>query len=567
MNNRSFSFASLKGDIFGGFTAGIVALPLALAFGVASGAGVNAGLYGAIALGFFAALCGGTPTQISGPTGPMTVIFASTLAVFPPTASGELSPAIFTVVFLAGMLQILFGWLKLGGFVRYIPYPVISGFMSGIGVIIILLQLHPLLGVPSVSAPLDAIMRLPGAFQHADLASLGLGCLAMAIVFLTPARVTRTVPSPLLALLAGTLLAVFLHLDVPSIGEIPSGLPQLHVPFWGLGHLTLAHIQKLVPLALALAVLGSMDSLLTSVVADSMTKTHHRSNRELVGQGIGNMAAALVGGLPGAGATMRTVINIKAGGTTRISGMMHALLLTGILLGLGKYAAHIPMAVLAGILIKVGIDIMDYRLLKLARCVPKQDFAVMVTVFLITVFVDLIVAVGVGVTLAALLICYQIAQQARIQVEDASSPWQNDLERDIESKTRHSIRVITINGPFFFGSTARMQENINALIGAKVVVINCLAVPFIDLSGYFTLSEMLSGLIHERIKPIIIFKNDTAMYNQMIDLGYGKLLGEDGIQSNYNSALNLAGKYLEEIHQKEEEKKARKRGEKTGQTT
>ncbi|MGI6639435.1 MAG: SulP family inorganic anion transporter [Desulfobulbus sp.] len=535
---KPYSFRTVKGDFFGGLTAGIVALPLALAFGVASGAGAAAGLYGAIALGFFAALLGGTPTQVSGPTGPMTVIFATAIVAFPGNTS-----AIFAVVFIAGAVQIIFGCLKVGSVVRYIPYPVISGFMSGIGVIIILLQLHPLLGAPSVSAPLESIMKLPAVLAQTDLYSLGLGCITMVIVFFTPPKVTRTVPSPLLALVVGSLLVALFNIPVAKIGKIPAGLPSLTLPLF-----SIELLPQIVTMALALAVLGSIDSLLTSVVADSITKTKHNSNKELVGQGIGNVAASLIGGLPGAGATMRTVVNIKAGGTTRVSGIIHALLLVAILLGLGPYAALIPLPVLAGILMKVGFDILDYRLLKIVRRIPRQDFAVMLAVFLITVFVDLIVAVGVGITLSSLMLTYRISRQAQIDVQGVvpHQAWQNDLERSLEEETKHGIRAVSINGPFFFGTTGKMQEHISKLIGTKVVIINCLDVPFIDLSGYFALAEMISRLNDEHIKPIVVFKNGMGMRKQMIAMGYGSLLGADGIQTDYNDALQLAWEYLED---------------------
>lgn len=535
---KSYSFGTFKGDFFGGLTAGIVALPLALAFGVASGAGAAAGLYGAFALGLFAALLGGTPTQVSGPTGPMTVIFATAIVAFPGNTS-----AIFAVVFIAGAVQIIFGCLKVGSVVRYIPYPVISGFMSGIGVIIILLQLHPLLGAPSVSAPLESIMKLPAVLAYTDLYSLGLGCITMIIVFFTPPKVTRTVPSPLLALVVGSLLVALFDIPVAKIGEIPAGLPSLILPLF-----SIELLPQVITMALALAVLGSIDSLLTSVVADSITKTKHNSNKELVGQGLGNIAASLIGGLPGAGATMRTVVNIKAGGTTRVSGIIHALLLVAILLGLGPYAALIPLPVLAGILMKVGFDILDYRLLKIVRRIPRQDFAVMLAVFLITVFVDLIVAVGVGITLSSLMLTYRISKQSQINVQGVVShqPWQNDLERSLEEETKYGIRAVSINGPFFFGTTGKMQEHISKLIGTKVVIINCLDVPFIDLSGYFALAEMISRLNDEHIKPIVVFKNGSGMRKQMIAMGYESMLGADGIQTDYNDALQLAWEYLED---------------------
>lgn len=534
--DRSYSLNSLKGDIFGGLTAGIVALPLALAFGVASGFGAAAGIYGAIAVGFFAALLGGTRTQVSGPTGPMTVIFAASIAAFPDTPA-----AVAAIVFLAGAIQLLFGYLKVGALVRFMPYPVISGFMSGIGVIIVLLQLHPLLGAAAVSSPLEAVLLLPASIANADLSSVALAAVTMAVVFFTPPALSRTIPSPLLALIIGTAMAVLLQLPAATIGEISSGLPNFTLPL-----VPVTLLPKIIPMALALAVLGMIDSLLTSLVADSMTKTRHDSNRELLGQGIGNMTAALLGGLPGAGATMRTVVNIKAGGTTRLSGMIHSLLLLAILLGLGRYTAFIPLPVLAGILMKVGFDILDYRFLRMLRRVPRQDLTVMCTVFVITVFVDLIVAVGVGVTLASLMITYRIARQANVDVKGVPShDWHDDLERSLEQETEYGIRALTVNGPFFFGTMAKMQEQISRLIGTRVVIINCLNVPFIDLSGYFALSEMIDRLKNDNIKPLVVVNEGAGMRRQMIDMGYGDLLGPDGIQTDYNVALHLAWDYLQ----------------------
>ena len=534
---NTYTLKTLRGDLFGGLTAGIVALPLALAFGVSSGFGAVAGLYGAIAVGFFAALFGGTPTQVSGPTGPMSVIFAAAIVAFPDNTA-----AVLGVVLLAGLFQIIFGFLKVGIFVRYIPYPVISGFMSGIGVIIILIQLHPLLGAPSVASPLDALLRLPDALARVDIYSVLLALVTMLIIFGCPTKITRIIPSPLLALLGGSLLAVILNLPVATIGAIPSGLPSFALPIF-----SLALLPKIIPMALALAVLGVMDSLLTSVVADSMTKTNHESNRELIGQGIGNIAASLIGGLPGAGATMRTVINIKAGGTSRISGMTHSVFLVFVLLGIGPFAAQIPLPVLAGILMKVGLDILDYRLLRMIKRVPRQDLAVMATVFTMTVFVDLIAAVGVGVTLASLMITYRISNQSKIDVQGvAHHEWHRDLEKSLEEETEYGIRTLSVRGAFFFGTTAKMQDQVSKLIGTKVVIINCLDVPFMDLSGFFALSEMIDRLRHEKIKPIVVVNEGVGIRQQMMTMGYGDLLGSDGIQTDYNVALHLAWEYLED---------------------
>jgi SulP family sulfate permease len=410
----------------------------------------------------------------------MTIVAASAVAVFP----GH--PQYIIAVFLiAGVGQIILGSARLGTFVRFIPYPVVSGFMNGIGVIIILLQLEPLLGLPSVSSPMAALLGLGSALGNFQGQSLMLGLLTIAIVFLIPARITRVVPSPLIALLVGTAIAWEGHFDVAMIGAIPSTLPHPTMPAF-----EVSQVGRIVGLGLALSILGTIDSLLTSVVADSLTREKHDSNRELVGQGVGNMISAILGGLPGAGATMRTVVNIKAGGTTRVSGVIHALLLLAILLGLGPLASHIPMAVLAGILVKVGVDIIDYRLLSLVKRAPRADLLVMVVVFGVTVFIDLIVAVGVGVTLAAAMVAVRTARQCSVSVSEVEDKPHDDKAEDaIQRETDYGIQVLTIRGPFFFGTTANMQDKFSSMLGTRVLVVNCLDVPFMDISAVFALGR------------------------------------------------------------------------------
>ncbi len=474
-------FSRVRGDFFGGLTAGIVALPLALAFGVASGAGAAAGLYGAIALGLIAALFGGTRMQISGPTGPMTVVFASTLVA----VGGNLQMAMAAVL-VGGALQILLAAFKAGALVRFIPYPVVSGFMSGIGIIIILLQIAPLLGANPVAAPISALIGVPRTIASAELQALFLGGMTLLIVFRMPMWVSRVVPAPLVALIAMTLLSVAGGFEVPVIGEIPMGLPDLALPSF-----TIETWTTVLVLGATLALLGSIDSLLTSLVADSVTRTRHEPNRELVGQGIGNMLCALVGGLPGAGATMRTVVNIKAGGRGRLSGVTHALFLLALLLGAAPLATQIPLAVLAGILIKVGVDILDYRMLKLVRTAPRTDLAVMGGVFGLTVFVDLIVAVAAGVASSMGLIIRQLARQASFRVWPAGEGEGSTMEDE--------IRVLEVDGPFFFGSTSQMLDRVDQVMGTRGVVFDCMRVPFMDLSAEFALEEMIERLTSLRI--------------------------------------------------------------------
>lgn len=482
---------NIKGNLFGGMTAAIIALPLALAFGVASGLGATAGLYGAIILGFTAALFGGTATQISGPTGPMTVLIASAIVAL----HGDLG-LIAATIFLAGLFQILFGFLKIGRFVRYIPYPVISGFMSGIGAIIIILQINPYLGLESDASVLHALLTLPGNIAQANVAALALATAALAIVFYTPASISRWLPSPLIALVVLTPVSALFDLPVATIGDIPSALPEVIFPSF-----TLHQISVIVPLAFTLALLGTIDSLLTSIVADSLTQTRHHPNRELFGQGLGNALCAFVGALPGAGATMRTVINIKSGGSGRLSGMSHALALLAIVLFFAPLAAAIPLAVLSGILVKVGLDILDYRFIQVWKESPRHDLAIMGTVFFVTVFIDLITAVFVGVVLALLSIVYRITQATHI---DLVSHGSSDNPVDLPE----NARMIRVEGAFFFGSSTAFENRVNMALDIKTMIIDIAAVPFLDITAIFTLKDMLATLKRAGVDVYIVAKKE-----------------------------------------------------------
>ena len=389
----SYDLHTLRGDFFGGLTSTIVALPVALGFGVASGLGAAAGLYGAIAVGFFASVFGGTRSQISGPTGPMTVA----MAIIVTSHASTLTEALTIVVF-AGLLQVLLGLSRVGRFVAYTPYVVISGFMSGIGIIIFLIQAMPFLGAPTApGGPMGAAGALPGAIAGMNTDAFTIGAVTLAVAALWPRRLARIVPGLLVALVAGTLLGVLWLDDAPVIGAVPTGLPALQIGLPSAGFLLRA-----VEPALILALLGSVDSLLTSLIADSLTGTRHNPNRELVGQGLGNVVAGLFGALPGAGATMGTVTNIRAGGQTPVSGALRAFLLLALVLGLGRYVEPIPLAALAGVLMKVGWDIIDWRLLSRVHRIRRDDLVVMAMTLALTVFVDLITAVAIGLIAAGM---------------------------------------------------------------------------------------------------------------------------------------------------------------------
>jgi len=540
---------NLKGDIFGGITAGIVALPLALAFGIqafggiddpaASSMGALAGLVGATLLGFFAALFGGTHSQISGPTGPMTVITASLVSGVWASSQGSFSEVLLAMSMagmFCGLFQILFGIIKIGKYVRYIPYPVLSGFMSGIGVIIILQQLYPLVGLKSPVLTIDMITELPTRIAGGiSLSALWLGLGTIAIIYLFP-LLTKKIPATLVALIVMTVVSLFI--DLPerlTIGSIPAGLP---VPFFAKEGIELAGIDwmgvlkaSIIP-GLTLAGLGSIDTLLTSVVADNITKTHHNSNRELVGQGIGNMVSGLFCGIAGAGATMRTVVNVKSGGRTQLSGMIHSLLLLSILLGLGSLVKYVPLSVLAGILITVGWGIIDFKGFRDLLRIPKADAFVLIVVFLLTVFVDLLTAVGIGMVIACVLFMkrasdlveggYSSAPMTDNDLHrglpappqanfDKSKPWSD--EGGITEEMLKHIYIQRLNGPIFFGSITKFQEVMSDIPeDAKVVIIRMRLVSFMDQSGLYAMETAIKDLQARGITVLMTIIQPQPMY-------------------------------------------------------
>lgn len=467
-------FANVRGDITGGITAGVVALPLALALGVASGVGPMAGMYGAIAVGFFAALFGGTPSQISGPTGPMVVVLAGLFA----SLSGNVE-LIFTAVLLAGLFQIVFGFLGIGNYIRLVPYPVISGFMSGIGAIIIILQIGRLLGHEPPGGTLGALGYIPTALADINFATLALGVGTLVIAYKWPPSLGKYVPGALAALIIGTVVSLFIA-NVPILGDIPTGLPSLHLPTFEQSTLLLV-----LEAAFILAILGSIDSLLTSLVADNMTRTRHDSSQELIGQGIGNTVAGLIGGIAGAGATMRTVVNIRSGGKERLSGMIHSLVLLAVVLGLSPLASAIPHAVLAGILVKVGLDIVDWTYIKRAHTGPRWDFVLMLLVLGLTVFVDLITAVGVGVVLAALAYVRQIAQLQIEELKKIPETLNDPAENALLEKAKGKVSIFSFGGPLSFGAAADLGHHVREWVkpGSRVLILDFSRVPTMDVSA------------------------------------------------------------------------------------
>jgi SulP family sulfate permease len=535
------SLGRFIGDFYGGLTAAVVALPLALAFGVASGLGPVAGLYGAIAVGFFAAVFGGTPTQISGPTGPMTIVMATIVAQH----ANSLSEA-FAIVVLGGLLQIMFGFARIGRFVSYTPYSVVSGFMSGIGIIIILIQTGPLFGLDvAQGGPVGAVKALSRIPSQFNVDAAAISCVALAIMVLWPERLRALLPPPLVALAACSLLALFVFPEAPVIGTVPTGLPTVSLPVIGLQDLP-----GILQPAFILALLGSIDSLLTSLVADSITRTRHKSDRELIGQGIGNVVAGLIGGLPGAGATMRTVINVRAGGRSPLSGALHALILLALVLGLAPLAERIPHAVLAGILMKVGWDIIDWGYLKRVRRAPRDKVIVMLTTLCITVFVDLITAVAVGMILAGFATARWM-QEA--ELEGVSAVALSEVEGVLDNDERAALHeydgrigMIALRGHFSYASARELVRRAGSVTaGHEVILFDFTHAAHVDTSAALAIEELI-GIVLDETKGCVIAGLSGPAEKTLKGLGILDLVPEDHMVATRVEAIRLAGRLIDQ---------------------
>ena len=498
----NYNQQSFRADAFGGVTAAVVVLPTALAFGEASGLGAVAGMYGAIALGMLSSIFGGTPARISGPTGPMALAMAVVV-----TSHADTLEEAFTIVVMAGLLQICLGMLRIGRFVVYTPYSVVSGFMSGIGVIIILVQTLPFLGAATErGGPIDAVRAWPDALGDVNYHSLTVAAVSLGVCIFWPVRLRSYVPSILMALIAGTLLSVLWLSDTPVIGDVPTGLPGFELP-----ELSGDVLARAVTPALTIALLGSIDSLLTSLVADSMTRTSHKPNRELIGQGIGNMMAGFFGGVPGAGATMNTVVNIRAGGHSPVSGVLGALILLALLLGLGQYVEEIPHAALAGILMKVGWDIMDWRFLTRITRLDREQLFIMFATFGLTVFVDLITAVAIGLIIAGMT---RSRQFERLEIDNVVSVpildqkfFQGEVTTDEGGADPHAARVgmVALRGSFSVASSNKIINTVSVDIrDHEVVIFDFSETIYLDESAALVLEQLIDAGIDQDTECIVM---------------------------------------------------------------
>ena len=494
----NYSVPKLRGDVLGGVTAAFVALPLALAYGVASGMGAAAGLYGAIALGFFAAFFGGTPTQISGPTAPMAIVVAMVIATYAESFAEALA-----VIVLGGLLQALLGVLKLGRFVSYTPYVVVSGFMSGIGVLVIAIQILPFLGSdPVPGGAVGMILALPAAVGAVDASAVAVGCVTLAFSIFWPRRLARYLPGTLAGLVPGTLLGALWLNDAPVVGAIPAGLPvlQLQMP-------SLDFLARAVEPAIMLALVGSVVSLLTCLVADSLTRTSHDPDRELIGQGVGNMAAGLVGGLPGGGTPVYTVPNIRAGGATRAAGVTFSVLLLALLLGLGSYVESIPLAALAAVLIKVGWDLVDWHFLARLHRLRRDHVVVMLTTLALAVFVDLVVAVAAGLVISGLARAGQLERAEHdsvVSVPLLDQVFLHDGE-EAEDSDPFSARVgmVALRGSLTVTSSRSLVRTISMdLAEHELVVFDFSGATYIDDSAAMLVRQLIEIATDEKTPAI-----------------------------------------------------------------
>ncbi|HIF5543564.1 TPA: SulP family inorganic anion transporter [Vibrio parahaemolyticus] len=550
MFGSRFKDINFKGDIFGGVTTAIISLPLALAFGVASGAGAEAGLWGAIMVGLFASLFGGSNTLISEPTGPMTVIMTAVLtsmmAKYPETGMAMT----FTVVMMAGAFQILLGTLKMGKYVTLMPYSVISGFMSGIGVILIILQLSPLLGhAAPAGGVLGTLFALPETISNLKFNELFLGLLTLGILFFFPKKYRKYVPAQLVALVAVTLLSVMLFdtEDIRRIGEIPAGLPSLVAP-----HIDPDMFVEMVIDALVLGTLGCIDTLLTAVIGDSLTRKEHDSDKELRGQGLANMISGLFGALPGAGATMGTVTNIQVGARSPLSGVVRALVLALVVLVAGGLTEPIPMAVLAGIAVYVGFNILDWSFIQRAHKVSFSGMAIMYGVMLLTVFVDLIVAVGLGVFVSNIMIIERLSREQARQVKAISDADEDDVpltdsERGLLDRANGRVLFFYLSGPMIFSVSKAISRQHTSISDYDVMILDLTDVPMLDVTVGLALENAIKDALDARCEVYLLCPNQRTR-EQLEKFHVIDLVPDNNMYQFRYEALNAAVAHVESDH-------------------
>lgn len=517
------------GDIFGGLNAAIIALPQALAFGVATGFGAGAGVWGAIILCLTAGILGTKVPMISGITGPSAIVIASIMH-----ALNKDINSVLVIMVMAGILQMALSLTKLTQIVKYVPYPVISGFMNGVGTIIIIMQLNPLLGLKPFSNTIESIEHIVTSLHTMNVAAFLLGLLTLVIVFTIPKRLNKYIPSQILALIVCTLISIKLGLNIPKISEVSIALPAFKLPETNL-HDIITYFHY----AITLAIILSSETLLTGLVCNSLTKTQLSPRTLLASQGFGNILCSITGSLPGAAATMRTVAALKSGASTKIAAIVCPIVLVILLFKFSNFVAEIPLCVLAGILIKIGYDIIDVKLLKVLKLASKEDKYVLTVVFLLTVFYNLIVAVGAGITLAALLYAKKLADSAKLIHKEVYDADIVKLEREVERDYKLKIRVVHINGQFFFGSATQLISQFDEILGTRYLILNCDFEEKLDISALFAFEDIVLRLQSQHIKLVLVLKNEE-IYKQLLEYKITEQIGTENIFYSELEAIKYA---------------------------
>ena len=523
----------LSGDVLGGINAAVVTLPQALAFGVATGFGASAGIWGAIILCFVAGIVGPKTPLISGATGPVAIVLASVMLAI----GYDINIAI-TVIMMAACLQILASLTNLPDIVKYVPYPVISGFMNGVGVVIILMQLNPLIGFRAYSSSILSLNSFIRNLSNIQPDAAMLGIMTLILVFFIPKSINKIVPSQILALIVGTIISIKLNLPVDRICDVNFSFPNFMI-----SSVDVSLMIKYLPMAIMIAIVLSSESMLTGLVSDSLTKSRHNPKLLLASQGIGNLFCALTGSIPGTAATMRTVAAINAGAMTKFASVVTPVILLLLLSKFSWFVAQIPFAVLAGILIKIGYDIVDTKLLKVVKFAPKDDLYVLFTVFFLTVFYNLIFAVGAGITLAALLYAKRVADKAKIIHKSVYDNDIAELEKIVEKDFRHKIRIAHIDGQFFFGSATQLISKFDELLGTKYLILNYDSDDLLDISAIFALEDIIIRLKSQHIKLLLVIKNN-AIFSQLQSHGITQQIGEGRVFFSEVQAIDFAKNLL-----------------------
>lgn len=520
---------TFKGDLFGGIIAAIIAFPQALAFGVASGMGAAAGIWGAIILSLIAGILGCNLPLVSGPTGPTAIIIATIVGM----ASGNMT-SVITILVMAAIFQMIISLTLIPRMIKYVPYPVISGFLTGIGLIIIILQFAPLLGGVAQSSTIKALMNYPLVFANINLHALGLGGVTLLILFFTPKIISKFVPVQLLALILMTGIAYCFGLNVDKISSIVFSLPQFQMP-----HFTIDLIMRDIPTALTLAFIATSESLLTGIIMDSLTKVKHNSKRLVMAQGFGNLFCAITGSMMGAAATMRSVAAVKSGAKTRWAAILASGILALVLFKFTSFISQIPICVLAAILIKIGYDILDLKVLKVLKYAPKDDLYVLIAVLFLTVFYNLIFALGIGIILAALLYAKRIADDTNVKITHYNHLDYTPYEAKVEKDSHYKIRILHIDGQFFFGSITQIVSHFDEMLETEYIILNYSSNTELDMSAIFALEDIIVRLRDQKIKLLLVIPGEKV-HEQIKSLEVISQLGEDSVFTDENDAITMA---------------------------